>query len=313
MFFFVFLLISRLFLASSTVLTSSGDSSLNIPPRPRILFIQPSDPDYNTQSWEINLPYTLVELSQLDIMNYIQYHHYFYQRYLVHEHLDQDLHPVWSKVMALHHAAVISPIEWDYIVVLDLDIFIMNYTVSIEQKIHEWDPHHHAMVYMPSDTDVDTSYLTPQGSDVEVLNVNTGFQIWRINSITKEFIKQWKNCITDIPGCRKWDYQWPFDQGAFNEYIRPLITSTTLESDGNLFHIIPCDEANGFPSDYENYVLIQPEERHELGNHGCNGRFVSHFWEETKRYNHERLQRMIFEKYMKQNLELIRRNHLVNL
>jgi hypothetical protein len=32
-----------------------------------------------------------------------------------------------------------------------------------------------------------------------------------------------------------------------------------------------------------------------LGNHGCNGTFVSHFWEESKRFAHKQLKRQIMK------------------
>jgi hypothetical protein len=318
---------------------------------PRILFIQPSDSDYNQQSWERNLPYSLVELSQIDVLNYVQYHNYSYLRYKINEYESHDCHPVWSKVYALYHAMMTITsssdpslaegtqeiqYKYDYIIVLDLDIFFMDYKQSILDKINQWDPLRQSLIYMPSDTDEDTSYLVPNGSDEEVLNVNTGFQIWKVSPITKEWIRQWKTCLERIPGCQKWKYEWPFDQGAFNEYIRPLIaqtnpatptpeatptaetTPTTTpifdQSSQNLLTIIPCDEANGFPAEYENFIITQPDgRRHELGNHQCSGKFVSHFWEESKRYNHEKLQKFIFDKVMRQKLELIQQKHLVSL
>jgi hypothetical protein len=326
------------------LITSSPIPPFSFPPR--ILFIQPSDSDYNQQTWEWNLPHTLVELSQIDVFNYVQYHNYSYLRYKINEHESHDCHPVWSKVYALHHAMTVMTEftdnsegnQYDYVIVLDLDIFFMDYKQSIFEKIKQWDPAGQSLIYMPSDTDEETNYLIPNGSEEEVLNVNTGFQIWKVHPLTKELIQQWKTCLESIPGCQKWKYQWPFDQGAFNEYIRPLINkaaetgattaaaliSVTGESDGQLIvaspvssnplTIIPCDEANGFPEEYENFILLQPNgERHEFGNHKCSGKFVSHFWEESKRYNHERLQKFIFKKIMKQNLELIQHKHLISL
>ena len=302
---------------------ASPSSSLS--PAPRILFIQPSDSDYNQQPWEGQQPYSLVELSQIDVLNYVQYHNYSYLRYQINEYESHDCHPVWSKVYGLYHAMMTSSTSidtaYDYIIVLDLDIFFMDYQQSIIEKINQWDPLQQSLIYMPSDTDEETSYLIPNGSNEQVLNVNTGFQIWKVHPVTKELIKQWKTCLEMIPGCQKWKYDWPFDQGAFNEYIRPLInqasTSTTgflssseqLVTTKNLLTIIPCDEANGFPEEYENFLISQPDGvRHELGNHKCSGKFVSHFWEESKRYNHEKLQKLIFQKMMKQKLELIQQS-----
>jgi hypothetical protein len=299
----------------------------------KIWIVQSSDPDYNRQTWEIDLPWTLVELSQLDVFNYAEYHHYHYKRSLIDEHLDQDCHPVWSKVYGLSKAFQEAD-DNDLILLLDLDIFFMDSQMSIYDKLNEWDPERRSLVYMPSDPDEENNYLIPSGSEDEVLNVNTGFQLWKVNSLTRELVQKWKTCLTEIPGCKRWDYQWPFDQGAFNEFIRPIMASSSLRSssvtvsftdeivpplteeeeeedddrkEGSVLMILPCDEANGFPSHYENYVITQPDgRRHELGNHNCHGRFVSHFWEETKRHNHERLREMIFDKIMRQKLRLIR-------
>lgn len=304
-----------------------------------ILIIQPSDYNYNCQEWERDVvDNTLVELSQIDVLNYVNYHSYDYKRYLNYNIIDYDIHPTWSKVYALYSAMLssLSPssscssssscsisdssissdsscqsscsnspsIKYDYIVVLDLDIFFMNYTSSIIDKINEWDPNKQSLIYMPQDTNEPLNHLKQEFTDLYTLNVNTGFQIWKVNEITLEIVLKWKTCLTTYSNCQKWSYDWPFDQGAFNQFIRPQLELNQL-------NIIPCDEANGFPIEYDNYLIDHDGNYHNLGNHNCNGRFVAHFWEESKRYNHKKLEEFIKKKYFIQQLNKIQINHTI--
>lgn len=271
-----------------------------------ILLFQTSNINYNRQEWEDLNEYTLIELSEIDVINYSQYHNYTYKRYYYsNEDIEEyDLHPIWTKVFTL--SRLIKDIKYDYIVLLDVDIFFMNYTQSIIDKINEWDSNKESLIYMPEDTDEYTNYMTPYNTTSWILNVNTGFQIWKVNSITIDIVTKWKECIISLPECSKWKWNWPFDQGAFNHIIRPQLLPNQLK-------IIPCDEANGFPIEYDNYIIDQNGDTYDLGNHNCNGRFVSHFWEESKRYNHDKLEKFLKKKYFQQQLNKIRNNHTVIL
>ena len=296
------LLIIFLLKSFSLLFSSSSTSHINI------LLLQSSDINYNRQEWEEEeefFPYTLVELSQIDVLNYASFHSYDYKRIKTNQHLERDLHPTWVKVETLNYylqrrkkREQIGEEEeeekeeylYSYIVMLDLDIFFMNYSLSILDIINKYDPNHESLIYMPEDTNEENNYLIPFQSSSLILNVNTGFQIWKVNKQTIEIASRWKSCFEIYPNCQKWSQNWPFDQGAFNQFIRSKLLPNQLK-------VLPCDEGNGFPEEYENYLVDQNGDSYNLGNHNCHGRFVSHLWEETKRYNHQRIIDLIRKKY----------------
>jgi hypothetical protein len=266
----------------------------------RVLILQASTVDYNRQSWEkiprLMAQRTLIELSEMDTYNYASFHGYHYVRYksdaAINEH---NAHGAWTKVFALDE--FIHSTKYDWIVVLDMDIFFMQYEISLLDKLMLWDKAS-SDIYMPLDTNEPTSYMIPKGLTNSILNVNTGFQVWRVNKKNAKIIATWKGCLTD-PDCgQRWLQKWPFEQGAFNYMIRPSLSPRTLFP-------IPCNEANGFDADTENFVM-RGADKIQLGNHGCNGTYVSHLWEETKRYNHGRMKSLLMKKFIKQTLSRVK-------
>ena len=148
----------------------------------------------------------------------------------------------------------------DTVVVLDLDAVFTELSVSLEDKLVEWNFTDRALVLQALDPDsADRVNYIELADGRQQLNGNTGFMVLRgRNAKVQSLVKYWADCPEAVPGCEEHRNSLFSDQAAWNVYVRPQLTDDELI-------LLPCDEANGHDG------AIAPA-------YGCSGKFVSHFW-----------------------------------
>ena len=168
----------------------------------------------------------------------------------------------------------------------------MNQSKSIPQLIYQYDKD--TQFFMSNDVDVKPgesdghitpTYMVPYNMKDYVRNVNTGFQIWWLNNVTRDIITLWSDQYTIYPDRNQFMLGWPWEQGSFNHYIRPFLPA-------GVFQPLDCEQTNGFPAHFMNGQWRGHGSDRKLvnmGNYGCNGTFVSHLWMKAKIFNQDKL------------------------
>lgn len=164
-------------------------------------------------------------MSQISHSYYAAKHGYGYRRIITKDWLPAGYAGHWSKAYALDALINDPMIEYDWIVLTDLDVLFMDMEASLEAKLTEWNPS--ASIFMSEDPPGNPSnYLTPNGSTTKVLNINTGFQIWKITSETKKFIRLWKTSSETF--CKEYQNKGHVEQDCWNIYIRDMLPTGKL-------------------------------------------------------------------------------------
>eukprot|EP01040_Poterioochromonas_malhamensis_P007892 gene7892-8532_t len=236
--------------------------------------------DIYPHEWDLKeYPHSLIALSHLSAYFYARRHGYDYVRVIVPDEFMfyVDHHGAWAKNYALEQVLQSPNVKYyDYIVIIDSDAVFMEPAIKLEAKMQEWAvdlPNWRSVdIFAPNDTEASVGLVYP--FDGLRRNINTGFQIWKNSPLLKVINDEWIRCPEIIDEeCEFWNQKWGFDQGAFN-YMKYY-----FQQHYNLqLQIIPCSEANGFPSYISNYHV----EEGEKGNQNCSGEFVSHFWQNSK-------------------------------
>jgi FkbM family methyltransferase len=286
--------------ASSSAVTTAPTSATN----PRIIFLQIITEDYIRHPWEWDrdvFPYSIIDISKISISSYAKRHGYDYKLLRI---ASADLlgrSPVWVKILGLKLYMAQHFDEYDYMVFCDVDLFVMQPKVPLIQKMQQWTSPGTKLeeidCFTPFDTEVAEVFQVPYGSTTGELvrGINTGIQIWKVSEKSQMIIEKWYN-NTEIPGTGKYLTEFKHEQGSFN-YLQEYWGKTY----GFKFQAIDCNEANGFPAHWHVNTLNGID----LGNHGCSGNFVSHFWEESKRYVMPWLLQLLSIQYYEYMLEEI--------
>ncbi len=236
--------------------------------------------DIYPHEWDLKeYPHSLIALSHLSAYFYARRHGYDYVRVIVPDEFMflVDHHGAWAKNYALEQVLQSPNVkDYDYIVIIDSDAVFMQPEIKLETKMQEWTvdfPNWRSVdVFAPNDTEASVGLVYP--FDGLHRNINTGFQIWKNSPLLKVINDEWIRCAEIIDEeCEFWNQKWGFDQGAFNYMKYYFQQHYQLQ-----LQIIPCSEANGFPSYISNYHV----EEGEKGNQNCSGEFVSHFWQNSK-------------------------------
>jgi FkbM family methyltransferase len=281
---------------------------------PRIVFLQVVTENYVRHEWEWNrdvFPYSIIDISKISIASYARRHEYDYKLLRIANTDLQGRFPVWVKILGLKKFMAENFDKYDYMVVCDVDLFIMQPQIPFDQKLQQWadlTPFEEIDCFMPQETDVPEAYLVPYGMDEEIRGVNSGFEVWKVNEKTRLIIDKWYNIDTKkFPETAKYLNGGKHEQSLFT-YLQSYWTK---EYDFQ-WKEIPCNEANGFPSHWQINIYHGGEEG-DHGNHGCSGDFVSHFWEESKRYVMPILLNLLSSQYYSYMLDEIVNKHEVFL
>lgn len=248
-------------------------------------------------------PFSILDVSMMDVYQYAQRHGYDYQvvRVANHDLLAQNRSNPWVKLYMLNEFMQ-EDSDYDYVVILDVDILFMQFDMSIQHMLDYWRKGRSLEeidVFLPLDPDLPSNYQTPYMSDELVLNYNTGFQVWKVSEKSRNIISIWYNA--SIPGCENYYWVWPFEQGVFNHLKTWLTQNHDLQ-----IQTIPCDDANGFPE----YISNMLEDGTDLTNHGCQGRVVAHFWEDSKTSAVAHFLPFVTQRLMVKSLNEITATHL---
>lgn len=156
----------------------------------------------------------------------------------------------WSKVRALREALR----HYDFVVFLDADAMFPYPHIPLEWLFNYWNLTAETLVALAEDPR-DPINMDDQGRTL----LNTGFIIAQQSVRALELLDAWDSCPDDIrfPGCSRWSYRWPHEQGAFGNYLR-----YEFNRPGDV-KVLPCAEANGSP---ETRLV------------GCGGKLVRHYW-----------------------------------
>lgn len=242
----------------------------------KIAVIQTSDPRFTKNHWEhpVHPLESSVYFTALSAYLYCQKHGYRYLR--VQDTLQTNAAHHWLKPRGLNYTLALDD-NFDYVVMLDADVVIMQPDVPITDMFKKWGFDNPAqIVAAPDETDMPNSWMVYNGRRFK--QVNTGFMVWRNGQRAREAARAWSTCFDNSSSpCFQFRNRWAFDMGGFNTFIRhDLLRPEELV-------VIPCGDANGFPSELTG-----------KNNHGCGGKFASHFWEDSKAIFHVKLNRNLF-------------------
>lgn len=215
-------------------------------------------------------PPSIAQLSQVSALTYARIHGYTYRRLMYDpiSTIGKNLTLTWLKVYGLLDAMHSDNFQHEWIVVMDFDVVFMDYIHSLEDKIREWSGNSNPQILWPDDPARNPVNYLNTSNGKRILNGNSGFQIWKNTAENMKIVKEWLSCPKSY--CSEFSTISFHEQSAFNKYFRLNL------SDG-VYQSIPCDQANGFPDFFEN-DWVGWDQRNE----GCFGRFVSHFWCESK-------------------------------
>ncbi len=180
------------------------------------MIVHGSSVGYDGHPWEKQFKddyfQSIIKESEMNAYLYSQNHKYEYQRiYIPTEKMEnKNIHKVFAKLYAL---ADMIERNYDYVVILDVDVFFMQPNISLESKMKEWNPSGKAEIFMPDDTlDDNNKKLWVDG----VPGVNSGFQIWKVTDKTRAIVKQWIDFDSiENKKCSKFKNSWPYEQGYF--------------------------------------------------------------------------------------------------
>lgn len=199
----------------------------------------------------------LYSASMLWTFLYCKMHGYTYKMVVdkrIHGPADSPHHGAWLKAHNL------SPLllQCDMVVLLDFDVLFSNLSVTIEQKLADWNFSERTLVLQALDPDMPENYMEHTDGK-KLLNGNTGFMVLRgRNKKVQRLVKYWSECPEKVPGCEVHKDSLFKDQAAWNAFVRPQLEPEEII-------LLPCSEANGHSGT-------------SMDSHGCTGGFVSHFW-----------------------------------
>ncbi|KAI9691994.1 MAG: hypothetical protein M1820_009612 [Bogoriella megaspora] len=166
-----------------------------------------------------------------------------------------DRHGTWAKV-----AEIRSALKRDYrfIIFLDADVLFSQPEIPLEYLFNYWNITSEISVAMANDFGPPT--FDTQEGQIRRNSTNTGFGIFQNNPTTKEILKRWEECTSEViyKGCARWLEDFAHEQSAFSQYLRYDFEDQILA--------LPCQEANGFPA----------------LKGGCEGKYVRHLWTKKK-------------------------------
>jgi len=185
-------------------------------------------------------------------------HNYTYRFLHVSSPNDRDVH--WAKIPALHSLlsdTSTAIANCDIVVAADDDVMFPHLHLPFEWLLSRWNFTHEHCILMSKDPEW-PELMNSRGE----YNANAGFLVLQNRPRTLQMLKDWHDCpSTDdsveasekFPGCERFLYDFPAEQGAFGEFIRPRYRDVIKE--------VECDEAMGFPGFID----------------GCEGVFVRHY------------------------------------
>ncbi|KAK3061993.1 hypothetical protein LTS18_005030 [Coniosporium uncinatum] len=169
-------------------------------------------------------------------------HNYTYRFLHVSSPNDPDVH--WAKISALHSLlseTSTAIANCDIVVSADDDVMSRHLHLPFEWLLNRWNfTHEHCMV-MSKDPEW-PELMNSRGE----YNANAD---WRDCPSTDDSVE----ASEKFPGCKRFLYDFPAEQGVFGEFIRLRYRGVIKE--------VECDEATGFP---------------RLSD-GCEGVFVRHY------------------------------------
>lgn len=151
-----------------------------------------------------------------------------------------------------------------FVIFVDSDVVFRHLSLPMEWLLNRWNITASTAIAAPLDPNTLDSQDVPLSRDSHGrTNHNTGFMIVQQGTRASTIMRSWATCTDNkvaFDGCAEWANKWPFDQGAFNEYIR-----YAFDKPDDIVGL-PCAEANGYPDSTTQ----------------CEGTFIRHFW--RKRY-----------------------------
>jgi hypothetical protein len=226
----------------------------------RILIFQIISEEVVRHPWEWDhevYPFSLVDLSKLNVYLYAQRHGYAYQLIRAAKTELQGFNRTvdWLKVHALPVMLQGATGMYDYVVYVDIDRAFIDFETPLTVMIKQWGSTsvEQVDVFLP---------LEPVQLSRDRQTFNTGFQVWKVSEKSVNIANLW-NQYTGVGT----------DQDAFNHF------KDLFQQDHSLrIQTISCSEANGF-----SYTLIDEfESDPSVTNYDCTGSFISRFlWGEA--------------------------------
>lgn len=127
----------------------------------------------------------------------------------------------------------------EIVVSIDHDAIFQNLNLPMEWLLNHWNFTRKTSFAMALD-----NHWGQNEDEQGVLNINAGFIVTQNLPRTHDILRAWDSCpsnSTAYPGCRKFIWNWPSEQGAWGNFMRREFNET------DDYIEIPCTEANGFP------------------------------------------------------------------
>ncbi|KAF2084147.1 hypothetical protein K490DRAFT_8281, partial [Saccharata proteae CBS 121410] len=195
-----------------------------------------------------------------------------YRHFFVRTGVREGRGPSWAKPGVIKDTTS----GCEVVIFLDSDAIFRHLELPAEWLLNRWGVTRDTKLAMALDPGslegVEVGFNDVDGERMH----NTGFIVAVRSERTREILEAWAGCVDGerdeggdgsasasaragklgFPGCEKWAYNWPLDQGAWAEFVRRRFNESGDVRD------LPCQEANGY----------------EGSGTECDGLFVEHLW-----------------------------------